>query len=165
MRKYSNSQIEHGEELIAWEINDHLRNIRGFWWYVIAVIAVLALLIFAIRERNFLFAFIIIMFVIIFATHSIRPPVNYRFSIHETGIYSGSRFYPWKDVEEFWIAYEPPAVKTLYLEFGGLRPRMGIHLEDVDPNEARNALTQFIPENSSKTEEPVSDWITRVLKI
>lgn len=165
MAKADNSQIDQGEELLSWEVEDNKGHLRGFWWYALASLAAVGLLVYAIRERNFLFAFIVIMFAIIFATHHIRSAAEVLFAITDLGLRVGSRFFPWRDIEEFWIAYEPPAVKTLYIEFSGLRPRLPIPLEDADPNQVREILGQFIAENSSKHEEPISDWVSRVLRI
>lgn len=165
MAKAEYAQIDQGEEILSWQAEDISVRRRGLWWYVFASVAAAGLLIYAIRERNFLFAFIVIMFAIIFATHHIRSAAEVRFAITDLGLRIGSRFFPWRDIEEFWIAYEPPAVKTLYVEFSGLRPRLPIPLEDADPNQVREVLRQFIAENSSKHEEPISDWVARVLKI
>lgn len=155
----------YGDELISWTINEYHAHSRGMWWYIAAAAAGVALLIYAVATHNFLFAFIIIMFGIISVTHSLRPPAQYRFVVQELGVSLGSRFYPWKDIERFWIAYEPPEIKTLYFEFAGLRPRLPVPLEDADPNEVRKTLREFLAEDTSKTDEPLSDWLARVLKI
>lgn len=154
-----------GKELLGWEVSDQHDHTRGPAWFVLAGALCLSMLIYAVSTRNFLFAFIIIMFAVIIATHSMRPAVHYRFSVCELGIGLGERFYVWKDIKQFFIAYEPPSVKTLYFDFGGLRPRLPVPLENTDPDEARRLLGQYISEDTKQTEEPLSDWLARVLKI
>lgn len=158
-------QKNYGKELIRWDVSDQHDHVRSALWYVIAGIVAIGFLIWAIGTRNFLFAFIVIMFGVIIMTHRIRPSLRYAFVISELGIQLGSRFYPWKDIARFWIVYEPPEVKTLYFDFGGLRPRLPIPLEDTDPNRVRKILLTVLTEDTARNEEPLSDWIARILKI
>lgn len=155
----------YGKELISWEVAEYELVPRGVGWYIFAGLIGLALVIWSVATRNFLFAFIILIFAVIFATHTMRPPQRLRLSISDRGLALGSRFHPWKDIQNFWIVYEPPEVKTLYLDFGGIRPRLPIPLERTDPNQVRKILREFAPEDTSHTEEPMSDWLARVLKI
>lgn len=155
----------YGKELIRWEVSDQSDHVRGALWYIFAAAAAIGFLIWAIATRNFLFAFIVIMFGVIIMTHRIRPSVRYEFVISELGIRLGSRFYPWKDIARFWIVYEPPDVKTLYFDFGGLRPRLPVPLEDTDPNRVRKILLTVLTEDTARNEEPLSDWVARILKI
>ena len=159
------SKQPYGQELISWEVAEYDLAPRGVAWYVFAGAAALGLLIWAVSTRNFLFAFIILIFAVIFATHTTRPPQRYRFVISDRGLALGSRLHLWKDIQGFWILYEPPEVKILYLNFGGIRPRLPIPLERTDPNQVRKILREFVPEDTSNLEEPMLDWLARVLKI
>lgn len=154
-----------GQELLSWEIKELHQHERGLFWAIAAVIIGLALLIYAVSTRNFLFAFIVIMFGIIFATHAIRPPGAHRFAIFERGVRLGERFYIWKDLDHFWMVDTPPAVRTLYLEFGGLRPRLPIPLGKIEASTVRAILGRSVREDTEKTEEPLSDFIARMLRI
>ena len=154
-----------GKELLSWEVKDSHEHVRGPLWYAAAFIIAVGFLIYAVSTRNFLFAFIVIMFGVILVTHGLRPAGRYKFAIYELGVSLGERQYPWKDLKQFWLAYEPPEIKTLYLDFGGLRPRLPVPLEDTDPNQVRKTLVAALPEDASRTEEPMTDWLARVLKI
>ena len=158
-------QANYGKTLLNWEVADYPAHARGTAWYIGVMGVGLALLIWALATRSFLFAFLLIIVAVIMATHALHPPRQYAFAIVERGIILGRKFYPWKDLERFWIVYEPPEVKTLYLEFGGLRPRLPVPLGNTDPNRVRALLKDLIAEDTSKTEEPLSDWFARVLKI
>lgn len=161
----SKSLKNFGEERLAWDISEYHAHHRGLLWYLGASAGGVLFLIYAVYTRNFLFAFILIMVGVIIATHSLRPPAQYRFAITGTGLTLNDRRYGWKDIQSFWIAYEPPEIKTLYLEFNGFKPRLPVPLEDADPNAVRKKLREFLAEDTSKTEEPLSDWLARVLKI
>jgi len=66
------SAINYGKELLSWEVSDHHGHERGTFWYVAAAVIALGTLIYAVLTRNFLFAFIIIMFGIIIVTHNMH---------------------------------------------------------------------------------------------
>lgn len=153
-----------GKELLGWDIVEGHTHERGVIWYVLACGIGIAMLIYAIVVRNFLFGFILVMVGIIMATHSMRPAAQYRCVCSENGMTIGTRFYPWKDIEKFWLLIRSD-VKMLYLEFGGLRPRLPVPLQESDPEQLRQILTQYIEEDTTNSEEPMSDWIVRVLKI
>ncbi|GEM_PF-7112061 len=153
-----------GKELLGWDIVEQHTHERGLMWYVLAVGVGIAMLIYAIVARNFLFGFILVMVGIIMATHSLRPAAQYRCSCSESGMMIGTRFYPWKDIEKFWLLVRPE-VKTLYLEFGGLRPRLPVPLGELDVGQLHEILVQYVEEDTTNAEEPMSDWIVRVLKI
>ncbi|HAF64247.1 MAG: hypothetical protein UX17_C0030G0022 [Parcubacteria group bacterium GW2011_GWC2_45_7] len=156
---------QYGKELLSWEADEYSQGHKGLLWYFMATIAAVAFLIWAVATRNFLFAFIVIMFAVITATHALRPPMRYRIGLFERGLVFGTRLYLWKDIKNFWIVYEPPEVKTLYFDFGGLRPRLPVPLIDTDPNRVRKTLQEFLMEDVERIEEPLSDWVARVLKL
>lgn len=158
-------KMPQGKELFGWDVPEYHEYERGLGWYIGLIGLGIVLLIYALRSNNFLFAFIVIMFAIIFLIHSGRRPMILKFAITEDGIALGKKMYRWKDLKRFYIIYEPPEVKNLYLEFSGVRPRLPIPLYDQDPVKIREFLLKFLYEDLSKTEEPISDWLGRFLKI
>ena len=72
---------------------------------------------------------------------------------------------PFKELKDFWIVYEPPFVKNLYIEHkNALTPRIVVPIEDADPVEIRRALLDYLDENG-RTEEPLGDLLGRVFKL
>lgn len=158
--------MDHGKTLVKWEVDEYPRYHRPMGWYVGAFVVGGALVLYALVTLNFLFALIIVIFGIILALSAARPPLRFGFSITEDGVEVGHRFIPWKEVERFWIIYEPPDVKNLYIDFvSPIRPRVSVPLEDTDPNVVRRALLTYVKEDLSKEDEPLSDFLGRVLRI
>ena len=96
-----------------------------------------------------------------------RNPALLRITITEDGIEIGDKnFYKWQDIDKFWIVYEPPAVKNLYLDFkAGLRPSITIFLENQNPLIVRKILLQYINEDTERENETFSDGFSRMLKL
>lgn len=159
-----NEEIKPPAVLLEWEYPERPVYERGRAWYLIMGLAGLALLIYAVYSANFLFALMVIMFgLVIYITASVRP-TNRPFAITENGIVIGHTEYRYREIEKFWFFYEPP-VKALYVQFRGLSGRQRIDLMDQDPNEVRDLIGQFVPEDLEQEDEPLSDILSRLLKI
>lgn len=157
---------EYGQEYFGWLVDEFPRYDRGFFWYVFMTVAWVALLIYSVINANFLFALIIVMFALVMYLSNIRKANKIRFSVTDVGILVGETFYPYKDIKRYWFIYEPPEVKNLYFEFkSALSPRVSVDLGDMNPNEVRQVLNQFVYEDLNEDEEPISDFLARLFKL
>jgi hypothetical protein len=160
----TNQELQPAAVLLEWEYPERPVYERGRLWYIFMGLAGLGLLIYAVYSANFLFALMVIMFgLVIYITASVRP-ANQPFIITEQGIVIGNSEYRFREIEKFWFYYEPP-VKALYIELKGLTGRQRIDLMDQDPNQVRELIGQFVPEDLEQDEEPLSDILSRLFKI
>lgn len=155
-----------GPEHVGWEVKEYRRYERGRLWHLLMGLAGIGLLIYTVASANFLFALIIMMFALIIYITSVVEPRTVRFGVTETGVRFGRTVRQFRDANRFWMIYEPPSVKSLYIEFkGATTPRMVVDLGEMNPNQVRNVLGQFIREDLEEDVEPFSDFIGRILKI
>ncbi|MFA6604241.1 MAG: hypothetical protein WCT10_05425 [Patescibacteria group bacterium] len=156
----------HGRIYLQWQYSDGVQHERGRLWYIIAILAGLGLLIYALSSANFLFALIIVMFALVIYVSSVSEPAPIAFAITEEGIEIGSVFHPYRDVDKFWFYYEPPFAANLYITTKGLLgSRLTVDLKDQDPNIVRKYLGSFVQEDLDQVDEPLSDTLSRILKI
>jgi hypothetical protein len=155
-----------GPEQVGWEVKEYRRYERGRLWHVLMALAGVGLLIYTVASANFLFALIIMMFALIIYISSVVEPRTVRFGITDTGVRFGKTMRRFRDASRFWMIYEPPEVKSLYIEFkGATTPRMVVDLGEMNPNEVRTVLGQFVREDLEEDVEPFADFVGRVLKI
>ncbi len=155
-----------GEEIFGWMVDEYERHERGPVWYAIAFLIGLSFVLYAIVTRNFLFAVVVIMAGVIIALSALREPQKIPFLITTRGVALGHQFVSYKDLRSFWILYEPPHLKNLYLDFRSpITPHLVIPLDDQDPIEIRTALLEFLIENETQEDEPLTDILGRFLKI
>ena len=160
------AMMDHGKTLVSWQIDEYQHYQRGVGWYVGAALVGGGLLVYALFTLNFLFALILVIFGIILAMTAGAKPRRIPVSITEDGMEIGHRFIPWKDARCFWIIYEPPEVKNLYLDFKSpIRPHLSLCLEQTDPNVVRRSLLPYVEEDLTKEDEPLTDFLARVMKI
>lgn len=157
-----NTSVVTGQVLHTWEVAEYAQHERPTRWYVIMLTIGLFLVGYGLFTNNFLFALIIVLFAIIIFLQSHQKPHNVPFSITDLGVIVNNRFYAYSEFSDFYIIYNPPEVKTLFLEpESTFRPRLRVSLEDQDPNEIKFTLRQFLSENVSKEDEPLSDKVAR----
>lgn len=157
---------DHGAILQSWHFPEYPSYQRGRRWYLIAIVIGAGLIIWSVATSNFLFGIIIVMTGVIFVTQSRRNAHNVVVQITEDGIVMGQSFYRYADIKNFWIVYEPPHIKKLYLSFKEpLRPLLAILLENENPVNVRRTLRRFLDEDLNEDTEPSSDSISRLLKI
>jgi len=157
---------DQGTVILEWSFPEFETYTRGTGWYVGAGGITLALIVYAIWTLNFLFAVMVLMVVVILFFHTIRPPLMVAFKMTEYGIHVGRHFYPYREIKNFWIIYQPPDVKNLYFIFQTfVRPRLSIPLMNRNPLKVRELLLQYLPEDIDRESEPTSETLSRWLKL
>ena len=105
------------------------------------------------------------MVVVILFLHQRKDPIELEIKITEAGVEIGNKFYVYKELDKFFIIYEPPEISNLYIEFkSNLKPDLSIPLREQNPIKVRDILIDFLAEDIDKEEEPTSDFLTRWLK-
>lgn len=162
----SRTDANTGDVVFDWMVNEYEKHDRTKRWYVIMAIIGIALLLYSIVYGNYLFALIVVLFGIVLFLQDMQQPIEVQFAITEAGIVVGSTYYPFKEINNYWIIYNPPEVKNIYFSTKSvLKHRLQIPLVDNDPLPIRDFLNQFIVEDLDQEEEPLSDRLGRVFKL
>ncbi|MEK7532158.1 MAG: hypothetical protein AAB579_00940, partial [Patescibacteria group bacterium] len=157
---------EEAEEdvLLEWEFNEYERPERSKKWYLVAGLAAIAFLIYALLARNYIFGVIIILVALIYFLYDLHEAPTVQFAITPAGVHVGRKFIRHRDIAHFWIVYKPGHVKALYLRPSiWTTPQLSIPLEEQDPLQVRGVLLQYVPENLNEEDEPVSEALGRML--
>lgn len=136
---------------IVWEAYEyeHLEKTQEWFWTIIIVFFAASAATYILG--NFLFSVFIFLSGITLALRGIRKPRILEFSINARGVQAGDKLYLYKDLESFWVFYDPPFRKSLSLKSKKpFLPYIEIPLAEIDPNEARETLLKFIKEKEHK---------------
>ncbi len=160
------NQDELGEAQVEWEVDEYPQYHRSRLWYVIAMSLSVGLIIYSVITANFLFAIIILMCGVIMLVSTFTRPSRVPVVITTTGVIVSDIYYDFDSIRNFSLAYDPPEVKILYLDFYAItHPLISIPLEDVDPNIVRECLIPFCNEDLSRSREGLTDKIKRLYKL
>ena len=156
-----------GRVLLDWDYPEYVKPQRGFLWYLVIGVVSIGLILWAtLVEQNYIFVGIILIIVIIIFITSRRKPKTMNIKIAEDGVQIGDRFYFYDQIKNFWIAYEPPVIKTLYLNTKSLtKPLFSVPLEKTNPLKLRDILLEYLEENLDEDGETSTDAWNRVLKL
>lgn len=155
-----------GDKLLVWQFPEWRELKRSAAWWITAIIIVTALLIYSIVDGNFLFAAIVLIGLIIIWTDSRRPPHLLDLAIHQQGLVLGQRFWPWRELNYFWLVYRPPEIAAIYIQpKSAWQPRLGIPLENTNPLKVREILTKYLREDLEREDIPTSESLSRMLKL
>ena len=95
-----------------------------------------------------------------------KEPLEIEFKITQNGIEINNEKYSFKDLENFWVVYEPPHVKNLYFKFkASFKPTLIIPLLDKNPIKVREILKEYLLEDLDKESESNVESLARVFKI
>jgi len=154
------------KESITWSFKEYEKYERDRGWYLLACIIGASLLVYAILTSNFLFALIIIMVGMVLVIKHHNEPDKSVFEINNQGIKFNKNEYKYSDIENFWIIYQPPEVKNLYINFKfSLKPRLSIPINDESPLAIKTFLRQYLAEDLEQENEPASETLGRLLKL
>lgn len=166
-------------QYLRWQVPEYRRPERSRAWYIAAAIFIVVCLFFsffAIRSwqlvflgysSNFLFALILIIAAIIMIINESRPTLMVDVELGPEGVKIGSSFYDYDDLKNFAVLYKPKqSLKNLYFEFkGSLRPRLSLPLRRQDALVVRNFLIRYLDEDLERTMPPLSEQLTKLLRL
>lgn len=155
-----------GKILASWSFPEVVKHERGQGWFIGMGILAVALVVYAVLAGNFLFALIVVMGAAITMLHHYKQPLEVNCTLYELGLEVGHKFWSYKEIKKFWILYEPPRVKTLYLQWQvALKTVMRIPLQDQNPLKIRELLGRYLEEDLEKEREPLTEGLARMLKL
>lgn len=152
---------------ISWQVPEYEKPERDKRWYIIAAVLAMAMLLYAFVTDNFLFMGIIILTAFILFLHDSQEPEQVTVALSDEGVVIGRKFYDYDELKNFGIVYKPNiGAKNLYFEFKSpMKQRLSIPLMEQDPLVIRKELLRYLPEDLDRTNRPLSEQLSRLLKI
>ncbi|MDO8559793.1 MAG: hypothetical protein Q7S23_02015 [bacterium] len=155
-----------GRVIVQWQCDDGTQQPRSHRWYVIAGVVAVLLIAYGVWMGDFLFSGLLVLFGLTYGLMRRQPSKTMSFAITDNGVAAGRTFYSYQELKRFWIIYQPPEVKNLYLEFRNpFKPYLPLPLGSQNPVTARHALLDYLSEDLRREDEPVLDQISRLLKL
>lgn len=151
--------------LMQWEAPEFIKHSKGIKWFVVAGIAIAALVLYAIQTHSLTMAMAFIVLAGVYALSHHHEPRTISMQVTTLGVRAGKRKIPYNHIKAFWIVYHPPHVKTLkLLTTDQLFSEITIQLGDKDPGAVRAQLLKELPEYEGRGENFI-DVLIRVTKL
>lgn len=147
---------------IKWEGYEYTHKPKSGDWFWFIASGALVLITASILLKNFLLGVIAIAGAFSIAILGAQKPRKLNYAIQNRGIKAGSHFYPFKELESFWINYEPPLKKELLLKSKKkIMKHIKIPLDNNNPKSIREILKKVLKEEEQ--EETFVDIVTEKL--
>lgn len=136
---------------------------RADWFWALGIIAIAAAVT-AILLENILFAIIIVIAAVALALSAAQKPKPASFEMHKDGIQVNRTLYPYKELDSFSVSAPGAEPQIIIQSKRFLMPHIVVPLApDMDPEEIRNFLTQYLEEE--ERDETLIESIMRFLGI
>ncbi len=157
--------VAEDDMLAGWQIPEFHKHDRNRWWYIGAGLLVLALLIYALADQNYFFAVVTIFVAIIVAFHEVKEPRQVFFGVSNKGLVLEDTFFPFQNIERFWIVTHPEDA-IVYVDFTNVvRPRIAVPMAREGIDDVRALLAFYIEHDPEEQKMPFSDRFGQWLRI
>lgn len=136
-----------GSVFVEWHAPEHEHFEKTADWYWWSGLLALILLGIAIWQSSFLFAVLVVIGWIALAVNAAHIPRDIRLAVAERGLVIDNKLYFWKDLDSFWVFYEPPLRKEIIVQSKkAIMPRIRIQIGDSNPTLVREQMVRFLRE-------------------
>ncbi|MCK9378975.1 MAG: hypothetical protein M0P97_02415 [Candidatus Moranbacteria bacterium] len=152
------------QALIQWEGPEYENYPKDRRWYLLASLFLGIVIVYALITNSPLMAITFILIGIVGFIHLEKDPSVYTYSITKEGVHAERELYEFDDIQSFWILYKEPHQRILSLHTNGwLIPYVHIPIHEVDSEDVRQTMLQFISEK--KQHPSIVDTLERLLHI
>jgi hypothetical protein len=130
---------------ISWQAPEYIHTEKSADWYWIVGIITFSIALIAIILNNLIFGILIIISSITLSLYAARPAKMIDMEINDAGVKIGSYFYPYSELESFWIETEVRHPKIILKSRRKVMFFVSILIEDADPEELDELLSQHLP--------------------
>jgi len=153
--------VEQLATLFEWRAAEHIHRPKTQRWFMtLALVAAIVVIILALT-LNIIGAITLAFVCGLIYVMAQRKPRTLRYRIMVDGVAIGNTLYQFEDLSSFNIIYEPNETKVLLIRssrpFSGL---IAMELGATDPNDLRDMLLEFLPEDQ-QLKEPIADQLAR----
>lgn len=148
-------------EQIEWTAPEFNYTPKGPDWYWTVGIITTTLVIIAILSGNILFAIVLAVGGSALGYQAGQKPELIEFSADQRGIRIDDTLYPYSSLQSFWVENNPREQKLILQSEKTLMPYIIAPIEEVDPEDLRHFLLQFLPEE--RHQEPLAQKIMEYL--
>ena len=133
-------------EKTSWRALEYIHTEKNSDWYWIVGIVTLSIAIISIILNNVIFAILIIVSVGTLTLYASRRPTIIEVEINSKAIIIGRVKYNFEDLDSFWVEKEIGHPRLLIKSKRMLSPYISALIEDIDPENVRQALLPHLPE-------------------
>ncbi len=131
---------------LLWKTHEYMHREKNSDWYWIVGIVSVTLCVISILLGNLMFGVFILVATFTLVLYASRPPQELEVELGDKGIRIDDTFYPYRSIDSFWIEEFELHPRILIKTHRKIFPYISVLLYDVEPEEVKTYLSQYIPE-------------------
>ena len=140
------------QKIISWQSSLYIDHNRGKVWYILATLIAVTTIILSFIFGSKLFGLVVVFLCLAYFPLTLKKAPIVQVSVSTKGIHFGEHFYPYSDIEYFWIEEYLPSYQSLHLQIKQSRiSDLEIQFYDHSKDEIIGILQQFVPHNLERT--------------
>lgn len=143
---------------ISWQAHERIFTEKTNDWYWIVTIITISIAIISIILNNIIFGILVIISSFTLSLVASKKPEYLETTIDSRGIRTGKIFYPYENLDSFWVETRDAHPRLIIKSKKVLMTFITILLEDMNPDDVRDFLSQHLHE-----EEHVEPLLEKVL--
>jgi hypothetical protein len=150
----------------SWIAPEYLQHPKSTtWWLVAGIVWAVSIILEAFSGNWTMLAATVLFGLVYWYIHEHHPPKHTKINLSELGVKIGHTKIPYAEIESFWIIFDPPFSRRLFLRIkDSLLPDLVIELESQNHQQIRAFLEQYLSERVG-VKENFTDIILRALKL
>ena len=145
-------------EKISWKAHERIHTEKTNDWYWIVAIVTISIAVLSIILDNVIFGILIIISSFTLSLVASKKPEYLETTIDSRGVRTGKIFYPYDNLDSFWIETRDAHPRLILKSKKMFMTFITILLEDMDPDEVGDYLSQHLHE-----EEHVEPLLEKLL--
>lgn len=149
---------------ISWQALEYPEYKKHPLWFMGLGLVIALLVLYGIYSQSWTTVSAFVLFGILALVYSTQKPKTLTITLTGQGVQVNTMIYNYPIIKKFWIAYNPPEVKSLYLETTAyLDHSVKLELGNQDPRLVKAYLKQYLEEDLDANES-TADLIARKIK-
>lgn len=151
LAKKANTAFDKG--VISWTAPEYIKHRKGGIWYTIFALIFIGGGFAAYLFDSWTFSVALLVFAVTYLILDKKKPKRVPIILSEIGVKVGNKVYQYSRIRAFWLAYNPPFIKTLNIRVHNeYLVDIEIQLDDQDPGRVYQFLSKKLPELEGKKE-------------
>jgi len=165
VKKVAQVGVASTDRVIKWKAPDYYANEKGPAWSIMVGIVAILLSLLLIYTGNYMPVIIVVLAVVVAFQTSHEKPETVEFAIDESGVIARNQYYPFDELESFWVSKHKENKFILYLETASRwKGPLTIPLGQKSVAEIKGFLLGHLPEEFNYG-EMFSDKLIRMFKL
>ncbi len=144
-------------EKISWSTVEYFHTEKTNDWYWIVGMITISIAIISVILNNVIFAILILVSSFTLTIFASKRPDIVSVTLDKSGVTFGRNRYSYSNIESFWIETRDSYPRILLKTKKFLMPFIIIHTEDEDPEQIKEFLSKYLPEEENS--EPLLEKV------